>query len=77
MRPPVQGHPWFGAALAADWCRIAGPGKARQQAGTLDAAAAGLRGEGLNVTAAAFDVTDRDAALPGSLARRGQSQARP
>ena len=33
-----------------------------REAGTLDAAAARLRGEGLDVTAAAFDVTDRDAA---------------
>ena len=27
MRPPVRGHRWFGAATAADWCRIAGPSK--------------------------------------------------
>ena len=33
-----------------------------RDAGALDAAAARLRDEGLNVTAAAFDVTDRDAA---------------
>jgi gluconate 5-dehydrogenase len=33
-----------------------------RDAGTLDAAAARLRDEGLNVTAAAFDVTDQDTA---------------
>jgi gluconate 5-dehydrogenase len=33
-----------------------------RDAGTLDAAAVRLRDEGLNVTAAAFDVTDRDTA---------------
>ena len=45
-----------------------------REAGTLDAAAARLRGEGLDVTAAAFDVTDRDAARE-SVTAQGQTSA--